>query len=392
MLLLIRIDGYLQNNKPFVATNSDRLQEYTLRRVGNCLRRGDTLASISDGLFAILLEEIRDASAVPMAIEKIHAALSHPLRVDAQSVTVRYCTGASLFPMDGFLCSQLWLQAKLALDTATENGHGTFSFSPRMSGHKAIEGPALSHDLCLAAQSDQLQLVYQPVFNATGQQVISIEALVRWRHPEQGLLEPAMFMSVLEDTGMIISVGERLIQQACHLAAKLQQQGHSFIRVLINISARQFADSGFLLTILDALYETDVSPALIELEIAEDTLLKNIKRSQRILTELQGVGVRVTVDRFGEGESSLTEIIRLPLNGLKVGLALVNGLPQDKHNAAVTAGVFAMAHAAGIRTAANGVETGEQLAYLVEKGCDQVQGFYFSRPMQAAELGYWLPN
>lgn len=392
MLLLIRIDGYFRARERVQMEDTERLLNLTLYRIGSCLRRGDTLASIGEGLFAILLEEIRDASAVPMAIEKIHTALSHPFHVDRVSISVHYCTGASLFPMDGYLCSQLWTQAKMALDTATENGHGAFSLTPQMMGHTATEGAAQSRELYQAAQSDQLQLLYQPVFECSGRRVVSVEALVRWQHPLHGMLEPQQFMPVLEDTGLIIPVGERLIQQACQLASTLQKEGHSSIRVCINISARQFADTGFLLSVVDAIHESNVSPSLIELEITAETLLNNADLSQRLLSEFQAIGISITVDRFGAGSSSLTELIRLPLAGLKIDSELVKGLPVDRHDTAVTAGVFTMAQGAGLKTSASGIETENQVRYLKEMGCDQLQGFYFTRPMRPEELMHWLPN
>lgn len=392
MLLLIRIDGFYSAKQRLQPTNEDRLLKLTLCRIGSCLRRGDTLASIGDGLFAILLEEIRDASVVPMAIEKIHTALSHPFNIERASISVRYFTGASLFPMDGFLCSQLWLQAKMALDNASENGHGTFSLTPQMMGHASMDDFNQSRELYQATQSDQLQLVYQPIFDAKGERVTSIEALARWQHPNRGTLEPEKFISVLEDTGLIIPVGERLIQDACRLASRLEREGHSSIAVTINISARQFADSGFLLAVLDALYESGVSPALIELEILEETLLNNPELSHRLLLELQGVGIKITVDRFGDGNSSLAEVIRLPLSGLKLGCKLVKGLPLDKHNCAVTTGMFAMAKGAGLKTAANGIENEAQLKFLQEMGCEKMQGFYFTKAMRPDELLHWLPN
>ncbi len=392
MLLLIRIDGFFKTDQCVNFDDADKLLKLTLYRIGSCLRRGDTLASIGEGLFAILLEEIRDPSVMPVAIEKIHTALSHPFKFEQKSVSVRYFTGASLFPMDGYLCSQLWTQAKMALDTASESGHGAFSLTPQMMSHSAIDDIKQGRELYQATQSQQLRLVYQPIFDSTGERVAGVEALIRWQHPLHGVIEPDLFMADLEDTGLIIPVGERLIEDACRLAARLQKEGHSPIKVTINISARQFADTGFLLTVLDALYDSGVSPALIELEIEEITLLNNLELTQRLLLELQGVGVKVTVDRFGAGHSSLSEVIRLPLSGLKLSAELVNGLPEDRHHCAVTAGVFAMAQHAGLKTAANGVENAAQMSFLKELNCEQMQGFYFTKPMPAEQLLHWLPN
>lgn len=392
MLLLIRIDGFFKSNQCMRLTDADRLLKLTLYRIGSCLRRGDTLSSIGEGLFAILLEEIRDPSVMTVAIEKIHTALSHPFNLEQTAVSVRYFTGASLFPIDGFLCSQLWAQAKMALDTASEHGHGAFSLTPQMMGHSALDDLKQSRELYQATQSQQLLLVYQPIFDSTGERVTGVEALIRWQHPVHGMLEPALFMADLENTGLIIPVGERLIEEACRLGARLQREGHSSIRVTINISARQFADTGFLLTVLDALYDSGTSPGLIELEIDEMTLLNNLDLSQRLLLELQSVGVKITVDRFGAGSSSLTEVIRLPLSGLKLSAELVRGLPEDMHNRAVTAGVFAMAQGAGLKTAANGVENESQMHYLQDLQCEQLQGFYFTKPMPTEQLMHWLPN
>ena len=392
MLLMVRIDGFYDEKHSAQIAGTGKLLKLTLSRIGSCLRRGDTLASIGDGLFAILLEEIRDPSVVPLAIEKIHAALSHPFHIEKTLISVNYFTGASLFPIDGFMCSQLWTQAKIALDTASESGHGTFSLTPQMMGHNAIEDLKQSSELQQAAQSDQLQLVYQPIFDSSGERTIGIEALIRWHHPEHGMLKPDQFMPVLEETGLVIPVGERLAEEACRLAFRLQTEGHSPIKVTLNISARQFSDTGFLLSMLDALYNSSLSPALLELEIDEQTLLNNLELSQRLLHELQAIGIKITVDRFGSGHSSLTEIIRLPLSGLKIDSELVKGLPMDKRHRAVTAGIFTMAQGVGIKTAANGVENKAQMNALQEMSCEQMQGFYFTKPMSADALLHWLPN
>jgi len=391
LLLLVRVDITNSGAAPG-AGSPQRLLKLTRYRIGSCLRRGDTLADFGDGLFAILLEEVRDASAVPMAIEKIHAALSHPFHIERSRIKVAFCTGASLFPIDGFLCSQLWSQARAALDLASQTGHGTFSFSPIMMGHAAMDGFAMSRDLHAALQADQFGLVYQPVFDASGTRVLGLEALLRWVHPLEGMLPPEHFLSVLEDTGLIIPVGEQVIRDACRLAKRLHDDGHSAIRVAVNVSARQFADAGFLLSVLDALYESGTEPSLLELELSEETLLQDTALSQRQLQELRNSGVHITIDRFGAGLSSLAEVVRLPFSGVKVDHELVRKLPEDQCSAAVAAGVFALAQGAGVTVSAAGIENRRQLDFLRARRCDRLQGHYFSRPMPADELMHWLPN
>lgn len=392
VLLLVRIETPRHAGDPAGATESARLASLTRYRIGSCLRRGDTLADFGDGLFAILLEEIRDASAVPMAIEKIHAALSHPFHIERSRVNVRYCTGASLFPIDGFLCSQLWSQAKTALERASQTGPGTFSFSPIMMGHAAMEGFAMSRDLYTAMQSGQLHTVYQPLFDISGARVLALEALLRWQHPADGVLVPARFIDILEETGLIIPVGEQVMRDACKLARTLKDGAHSPIRVTVNVSARQFSDNGFLLSVLDALYESGADPALLELELSEETLLQDPAAARRQLTELRNSGVSITIDRFGSGVSSLAELVRLPFSGIKIDPALVKGLPGDAGSAAVAAGIFALAQGVGVSLAAAGIENARQAEFLRERGCERLQGHYYARPMAADALMHWLPN
>ena len=390
VLLLVRVD--IGADALVGEVGTERLCKLARYRIGSCLRRGDTLADFGDGLFAILLEEVRDASAVPMAIEKIHAALSHPFHIERSRIQLSYCTGASLFPIDGFLCSQLWSQARAALELARQEGHGTFSFSPIMMGHAATRDFALSRELHAALQAGRFELQYQPVFDAAGRRVLALEGLLRWSHPLDGMLAPERFLEVLEDTGMIIPVGEQVLRDACLLARRLQAAGHSAMPVAVNISARQFSDPGFLLCVLDALYDSGADPALLEIELSEQTLLQDPDLSLRQLSELRSSGVSVVIDGFGAGISSPAQVVRLPLAGIKISRELVARLPGDNGSMAVADGIFALARGAGITVSAAGVESRPQLDYLKAQHCDRLQGHYFARPMGADELVHWLPN
>ncbi|GEM_PF-1889138 len=387
VLLLIQVDASEGG-----LAGSDRLFKLARYRIGSCLRRGDTLADFDDGLFAVLLEEVRDASAVPMAIEKIHAALSHPFHMERSRIRLSCWTGASLFPIDGFLCSQLWSQAHAALELACQDGHGSFNFSPIMMGHAATRDFALSRELHAALQAGRFELQYQPVFDAGGRRVVALEGLLRWSRPPDGLLPPERFLEVLEDTGMIIPVGEQVLRDACRLARRLRDEGHSAMPVSVNVSARQFSDPGFMLCVLDALYDSGADASLLEIELSEQTLLQDTGLSLRRLRELRHSGVSVVIDGFGAGISSPAQVFRLPFSGVKISHELVGRLPGDTCSSAVTDGVFALARGAGVTVSAAGIENRDQLDHLQARHCDRLQGHYLGRPMPADELLHWLPN
>lgn len=359
--------------------------------VGSCLRSNDTLCDLGAGRVAILMEDLGESSHAPLIIEKIHSMLIDPLKVDSAAPHLQPFSGAALFPEDARDSKQLWCYAELALEEAMQSEPGSFCFSPMSTGHTAMERFELTKDLYRAFRNQEFHTVYQPVIDLKGNQVKAVEVFLRWQHPERGFLYPVAFLRLLEESGLIVPVGEQVLKEACQLLKRLRGAGYPTVRLCINISGRQMADSGFLLAVLDALYEANLYPGLLQLEFSEEVVANHSKVAQRIMPELQNAGVKVAVDQFGGGESSLAEMIRLPVTLIKIDRSLIDRLMEDSISQAITSGAFALARSTDIDVAAVGVEQASQMRILEKMGCKEIQGNYFSRPLPANEISALLP-
>ncbi len=360
-------------------------------RVGSCLRANDTVCDLGAGRIAILMEDVGEPSYVPLIIEKIHSTLIDPLKLESQTIRIQPFSGVTLFPADAVVSRELWCHAELALEQAMRSKPGSFCFSPMSAGRTAMERFELTKDLHRAFRNQELHQVYQPVIDLDGNQIKAVEAFLRWQHPERGFLHPAAFLKLLEESGLIIPVGEQVLKKACRFLKGLLDQGFPPVRVCINISGRQMADSGFLLAVLDALYEADLDPGLLQLEFSEEVLANNSELAQRVLAQLKNAGVKVAVDHFGIGESSLVELIRLPITLIKIDRSLIERLMVDSISQVITSGTFALARNTGMEVAAVGVEQASQMCILEKMGCKEIQGNYFSRPLPAHEISALLP-
>ena len=360
-------------------------------RVRSCLRSNDTVCDLSGGRIAVLMEDVGDPSYAPLIIEKVHSTLIDPLKVESQTISIQPFSGATLFPIDAVVSRQLWCHAELALEQAMRSKPGSFCFSPMAAGRTAMERFELTKDLHRAFRNQELHQVYQPVIDLVGNQVKAVEAFLRWQHPERGFLHPAAFLKLLEESGLIIPVGEQVLKEACQFLKGLLAEGLPPVRVCINVSGRQMADSGFLLAVLDALYEADLDPGFLQLEFSEEVLANNSEVAQRVLAQLKNAGVKVAVDHFGIGESSLVELIRLPITLIKIDRSLIERLMVDSISQVITSGTFALARNTGMEVAAVGVEQASQMCILEKMGCKEIQGNYFSRPLPAHEISALLP-
>ena len=368
-----------------------RTVDLTVYRVGSCLRSNDTVCDLGAGRVAILMEDLGESSYAPLIIEKIHSMLIDPLKVVSGTTHMQPFSGATLFPEDAEDSKQLWCYAELALEQAMQSKPGTFCFSAMTTGHAAMERFELTKDLYRAFRNQEFHPVYQPVIDLDGNQVKAVEVFLRWQHPERGLLYPVAFLRLLEESGLIIPVGEQALKEACKLLKGLLDEGYPPVRLCINISGRQMADSEFLLAVLDALYEADLDPGLLQLEFSEEILANYSEVAQRILPELKNTGVKVAVDQFGGGETSLAELIRLPITLIKIDRSVIKHLMEDSISQAITSGTFALARSTGMDVAAVGVEQASQMRILGKMGCKEIQGNYFSRPLPANEISALLP-
>lgn len=356
-------------------------------RIRSCIRSSDSLCNLGAGRFAMLLEDAGGLAALPVIIEKLYSTLNGRFRTDtAIARRAQPNLGAGLVPVDSQSVARVWLDTETALQQAMASGPGRYRISHGGAGQAEMQQFALSGDLYPAYRKHEFIIRYQPVVGLGDRRVVAIEALLRWQHPLRGCLDPDSFLPLLEDSGLIVPVGEKLLLQACETGRKLTAQGHESLRVCINISFRQLADRGFLLSVLDALYETGLAPPALQLEFAESVLARDTSLVQRILPELRNAGVRLAVDRFGTGETPLADLVRLPLDLIKLDRTLVNGLPDDAVAQTIISGAAAMATATGKAVAAVGVEQPMQSHVLRKLACREAQGSYYFRPLPGGEL------
>ncbi len=389
LLLQVRLRAEASDESPGL---DERLSALAIRRIGTCLRSSDTVCQHGKRELAILMEDVRDSAFVPSVIEKLHTTFSHPTRTGDEDVLLLPSYGASLYPIDGHDTDKLWQRAAEALQLACESEPGAFRFSADVANHGAMQRFELGKDLHEAYQNQEFRIVYQPVFTVDGKRVSAIEAFIRWDHPERGALLPEAFLHLLEDTGLIIPVGERVLHESCQFARTLLDDGHEGIRVCVNISARQLTDPGFLLGALNALYDAQLDPSLLQLEFSEQALASIPDAAQRLLPDIRKAGIRVAVDHFGSGESSLAELIRLPISLIKIDRLLVQKIVGDPVSNAIASGIFALAQGTGMDVAAVGVEAATQIGVLDEMGCKEIQGHYLADAFTGTELEPWLPN
>jgi EAL domain-containing protein (putative c-di-GMP-specific phosphodiesterase class I) len=291
--------------------------------------------------------------------------------------------GISTFPDDGKDAQTLLGNADMAMYRAKEQGKNAFRFfAPQMNVH-VTERLSLESNLRRAIERDELVLLYQPKVGIRDGQVTGVEALVRWHHPTQGVINPGEFMPVAEDTGLVPAIGQWVLREACRQLAVWREQGLPLLRVAVNLSHRQFTQESLIQVVREALHITSVDPSRLELELTEAMVMRNPERAEKVLAQLKELGVRLVVDDFGTGLSSLKFLNRLPLDSVKIDRSLILDLPRNRDAAALTRGVVAMAHSLNLRVIAESVETSEQWEFLRELGCEEMQGNYFSAPVPA---------
>jgi EAL domain-containing protein (putative c-di-GMP-specific phosphodiesterase class I) len=249
-----------------------------------------------------------------------------------------------------------------------------------------LELLTLESDLHKALERDELLLYYQPKVDAATRMVKGMEALIRWKHPDKGLIPPMQFIPLAETSGLIIPIGEFVIRSACRQIKTWQEAGYKQMKIALNVSSRQFDQQGLIEIVKEALQDTMISPQCLELEITESTIMRNPEKAIQILMKVKAMGIGITIDDFGTGYSSLSYLKRLPLDFLKIDQSFVKSLASDPNDQAIVMATIAMAHSLNLKTIAEGVETEEQLSFLQEHGCDEIQGYLLSRPLSAEEI------
>lgn len=355
------------------------------------LRSSDSVWIWGEGRLAVLVDGLRDSSDGPLVAGKIHDILRNPYAGQLGSGFVQAWSGASVFRLDANASEYWWCLARSELRRALQASAGTCCFCGLVNGRTLMAQVDLIKEAYQAYRNQQFSIAYQPIFGMQAERITGVEALLRWQHPQQGLLDPRTVIASLEESGLIVPLGEWILNEACQVARKLSQKTSSPMRVCVNVSARQLADPGFLLTVLDAVYDADIEADRLQLECPAEVIERHSRSLRTTLLELAHAGVRIAVDQFGGGKTVLTALLDLPVTLIKIDRALVGGVADNAVSRAIASSTLAMANAAGMSVAAVGVEDQVQMRVLRQMGCSEAQGYVLSRPRAAADLLSWLP-
>ncbi|WP_442800718.1 EAL domain-containing protein [Shewanella sp. AS16] len=383
-LFFLDLDRFKHVNDSMGHHVGDMLLKSVALRLQNAIREGDTVARLGGDEFTIILEGINQAKAATVVAEKVLRAFQAPFLLDDNTVTISPSIGISLYPNDADNSAALIKYADTAMYHAKASGRNNFQFYTSSLNEYAVRHVQLEAGLKLAIQRNEFHLVYQPKFNVIDGTLSGLEALLRWESPELGNISPAEFIPLAEETGIITQIGQWAIHHACSQLASWHEQGYTNVAVAVNLSARQLK-ADIISTIEVALAVSGLAASALELELTESMIMATPQDSVAILTQLKALGLSIAVDDFGTGYSSLSYLKRLPLDTLKIDREFVRDISNDPDDAAITSAIIALAHSLDLKVVAEGVETQEQLNFLAGEGCDQVQGFLFSRPLPASQ-------
>ncbi|GAB4192469.1 MAG: hypothetical protein OHK0022_06700 [Roseiflexaceae bacterium] len=381
-LLCIDLDRFKHINDTLGHPSGDVLLTGVANRFAHCLRPNDTLARMGGDEFVVVVPDVADRRDAESVGRRLLEALRSPLRIDGRELMVTASIGISYYPHDGTDATTLLKNADSALYNAKSAGRNTIAcFAPELSGH-VLAQLDLEQELHRALDRQELELYYQPQIDIATGQVISLEALLRWKHLRRGLISPGLFVPLAEESGLILPIGEWVVQAVCRQLAAWRREGRPLVAVSINVSARQFVHDSFVADIARALLQHQVPAGLIELELTESVLMHDLSRVTQRLQELRRLGVRITIDGFGTGYSSLAYLQRLPLDRLKIDRsfvrALLPGQSTAEGSAPLVQAIVLLAHTLKLAVVAEGVEQPEHMRLLREMGCDIAQGFLFS--------------
>jgi diguanylate cyclase (GGDEF)-like protein/PAS domain S-box-containing protein len=385
-VLFIDLDDFKLVNDRLGHAAGDALLCQVAQRVQGVVRSADTVARISGDEFAVVLADLKHADNAAIVAQKVLDLLAEPVTLQGEQAFVTASIGIAGFPGDGETPDALLGAADAAMYRAKQSGRNTYQFYTSEITKRTHARAQLAFELRRALERAEFELAYQPKFDLASGEVCGAEALLRWNHPERGLVSPAEFIPVLEDTGLIVQVGEWVIRRACEDLKGWIASGHRPIPIAVNLSARQFRDKDLDQRIRALVAAAGVDPALIELEITESQLMQDPEHAIRIMQALRDSGIRIAIDDFGTGYSSLAYLTRFPVKSLKIDRSFVADVFSDHADAAIVRTIIEMAHQLGFTVVAEGVETDRQAAFLRQYGCEQAQGYLFARPMPASEV------
>jgi diguanylate cyclase len=380
-LLFLDLDHFKHINDSLGHFVADKLLQSVAARLTNLVRKSDTVCRHGGDEFVILLPVVARAEDVAVSAAKILAELKKPHCIDQHRISITASAGLSTYPQNGEDANTLIKNADTAMYHAKQSGRDNFQFFDANMSLRAVERQSLEGQLRYALERHELVLHYQPKIDLLTGEITSVEALVRWQHPDRGLLLPEQFLSIAEQSGMVVPIGQWVLQEACRQTRQWLDEGLTAVPVAVNISSLEFRGDRFLEGVRAALNNSRVAPNYLELELTETVLMRHAESTACALNELKALGVRLAVDDFGTGYSSLSYLTRFPIDALKLDKSFVRDIIHNSENAIVVSAVIGMGKSLKHRVIAEGVETREQLSCLQGHNCDEGQGFYFSGPV-----------
>ncbi|PLX96089.1 MAG: GGDEF domain-containing protein [Desulfuromonas sp.] len=389
-VFLLDLDRFKIINDSLGHSQGDTILVKVSERLAACVRPGDTLSRLGGDEFAIVMPDLTTTAEIRLMAQKILMAFDTPFTLGERELRITTSMGASLYPRDGLHGEDLIRHADTAMYQAKSHGGNSFQFCSQEMDARAHRALELEADLRLALVRDEFILHYQPKINLSRNEIDGCEALVRWTHPDKGMISPGDFIPLAEETGLIVALGTWVLREACRQFKAWQAEGLPPIRIAVNLSARQFLQDDFVLNVKQILTEFAMDPRWLELELTESMVMQDPDKVAIILAQLKEIGFSLSLDDFGTGYSSLNYLRRFPIDYLKIDRSFILDVASDSTAASVANSVIGIAHSLGIHAIAEGVETREQLAFLAQCKCDSIQGFLFSKPLPAAELAQLL--
>jgi diguanylate cyclase (GGDEF)-like protein len=382
-VMLVSLDRFKKVTESLGHAAGDVVLTEAAARLQLCVTDGDTVARFEGDEFALLLTHVAETAELAETARAVSDVFRAPFRLGSQEVYVSTSIGISLFPFNGKDTSMILRNAVAAQYRAKKQGGNNYQFYAADMNALAVKRLELETGMRRAIENNEFVTFYQPVVNLASGAVVGSEALVRWQHPELGLLPPGRFIGLAEDTGLILDIGDIVLREACARTRAWQNRGFAGLRIAVNISARHFQQTGFSERLVEILDETRFDPTCLELELTETSIMENTEAAVKMLGQIRKLGVKVAIDDFGTGYSSLSYLKHLPIDTVKLDRSFVMGATTDPDDASLVMAIVTLAHNLRLRVIAEGVETDDQFSFLRSLKCDEAQGYLFGKPMPA---------
>jgi diguanylate cyclase (GGDEF)-like protein len=385
-LFYLDLDDFKRVNDSMGHDYGDQLLIQIADRLSKSVRVGDVVSRLGGDEFAVLLLNTDSVNSISKVAEKLIEEIKQPVIFGDRSFVISASIGITLIPKDGNNSLDLLRNADMAMYSAKHAGKNSYSFFDQKLQQQAIEKHRIETELATAVQNNELVLHYQPLVELKSNKVVSLEALVRWQHPEEGLIYPDHFISIAEDSGQIVEIGYWVIKEVCELISRRENEAVDQQSIAINLSPKQFKDPNLLENIRSIVNEANIDPHLLEIEITESSLMTNIAEATYVIEQLRAIGIKIAIDDFGTGYSSLAQLKHFPVNKLKIDRSFIATIESDRSDHKIVRAIIAMAHTLQITVVAEGIENKHQLSLLKHSKCDIGQGYLFSRPVKIEQL------